>query len=671
MTSASSKEEILNFLGPTSSYERRKRGRRHDFMKDRKVVPGIPPELEKRPEYKIRLPRFKIPTELRKIIGMPLEDALASKEFSIQMDSGSGYKKFFSALLFAEECQIMEDIKLYDKEGVKMERNGSYFILDVPGLAEKRPSVIIGDHVLVMKHEEAEKKAYQGFVHHVEESSVTLKFAKSFNKVHSKNAKFNVRFTFNRISVRRMHHALESSKTIRRLFPSNQASHNCQPEIRRTMNNLVFIDQSIAQNHHQKRAVAAIKLGFYHPAPFIVFGPPGTGKSVTIVEAIKQLLDDKKEARILVCAPSNSAADGLLLKLRTTMSPDKLARINSISRDLRNFDKEFLEYCKPLAVMDHQVTVSTCITAGAIYALKGEKKYSHIFVDEAGQALEPEVVTALQNASEETRIILAGDPKQLGPIIHSSIARNRSLGTSLIERLVNMDNSPYSFDENFIHGVKLLKNYRSHPAILDFPNREFYEADLEACGDNKVTYSLIKSNILPMKGYPVTFVGVNGKDRREGRSPSWFNAHEAATVLEIVQDLVEKDNVEVNEIGIVTPYCKQVEKIRRLMEKENYEGIDVGTVENFQGRERRVIIISTVRSSTTNIGHDKKFHLGFLNEQKRFCVAVTRARALLAVVGNPNLLFQDECWKKWLQEVRNNGGCKGIPLPEVIEENTE
>lgn len=114
---------------------------------------------------------------------------------------------------------------------------------------------------------------------------------------------------------------------------------------------------------------------------------------------------------------------------------------------------------------------------------------------------------------------------------------------------------------------------------------------------------------------------------------------------------------------MITPYRKQVQKIREsLSMKDPRSEIKVGSVEEFQGQERRVIILSTVRSNTEHLQHDAKFNLGFLRNPKRFNVAVTRAKALMIIIGNPRILCFDKCWRALLQHCLRNGGYTGIPF---------
>ncbi len=266
--------------------------------------------------------------------------------------------------------------------------------------------------------------------------------------------------------------------------------------------------------------------------------------------------------------------------------------------------------------------------------------------------MEPEILTALQNASKKTKIILAGDPKQLGPLVHSSIAMKLGLWQSMIERLAT--SGFYDFNDTCKYGVKLQENYRSHPDILSFPNATFYENELIPSANRRNTHNLTNFSLLPTKDYPLMFWMVKGDENREGQSPSWFNAKEAGFVLAVVKQLLM--NVKQEDIGVITPYVKQVEKIKKLLEKKGIDKVDVGTVEKFQGQERRAIIISTVRSES----------IKFLGEPRRFCVAVTRAKALLVVIGDPNMLSSNELWRKWLDDVKSNGGYLTKKFPDNV-----
>lgn len=175
---------------------------------------------------------------------------------------------------------------------------------------------------------------------------------------------------------------------------------------------------------------------------------PGTGKTVTIVEAMAQLLARNPSARILACAPSNSAADIIAEKL-TYLGPKALFRLYAPSRYKDQVPDKLLpfSYRNPKGSFSvptddrmaaFRAIVTTCVSASVVYGIGMHRgHFTHIFVDEAGQATEPEVMIAIKTmADSNTNIILAGDPKQLGPIVRSGAARELGYQTSYLERLM-------------------------------------------------------------------------------------------------------------------------------------------------------------------------------------------------------------------------------------------
>jgi len=154
---------------------------------------------------------------------------------------------------------------------------------------------------------------------------------------------------------------------------------------------------------------------------------------------------------------------------------------------------------------------------------------------------------------------------------------------------------------------------------------------------------------------------------REGNSPSWFNPAEVVEVVKYVQEVVSFPDITIGDIGIITPYRKQVEKIRLLLEGVNLEGVKVGSVEEFQGQERQVIIISTVRSNESYVTFDQRHTLGFLSNPKRFNVAITRAQSLLVIIGNPHILCMDPYWCALVQYCVAHSAYRGCELPKLDE----
>jgi hypothetical protein len=174
---------------------------------------------------------------------------------------------------------------------------------------------------------------------------------------------------------------------------------------------------------------------------------------------------------------------------------------------------------------------------------------------------------------------------------------------------------------------------------------------------------------LPTAGVPLFFNGMVGKDMREGSSPSWFNPDEIVAVVKLVQKLLKPHAMgrggaplKAEHIGVITPY-KQVQRLRERLVKANLSAVKVGSTEMFQGQERRVIIISTVRSSEDYVGFDVRHQLGFLDNPKRFNVAITRAQALLVVVGNPSVLTLDPHWRELIRLAVAKGAYRGVALP--------
>ncbi|XP_049791620.1 putative helicase MOV-10 isoform X1 [Schistocerca nitens] len=625
--------------------------------------------------------------QLKKFLGMLKK---TSKGKFIPNLNKENYSQFMKFLLHMEEHQMLIDIHKYDREEetMKLHPNKKLCILKVPGLFERRPSLMKNDRILVTIIGEPYIQ-YEGIVHEVREQEVYLGFREQFLKKFVENLKLSISFSVNRYPLRLEHRALmlmENHEMSWLMFP-NEYSYSSDAGIRSWFNRL------IETNEEQKTAVSHIVSGSFFPSPYVVFGPPGTGKTVTIVEAILQLWKNCDGARILACTPSNAAADVLTTRILQQIPNKSVLRMyadcwtgDNIPEEIKassNFDTEEKAFYYSLEeVLKKKVVVSTLITAGRLVTAGiPAGHFTHIFVDESGHAPEPELLvpvcgllTSSSNPGElKGRLVLAGDPRQLGPILRSVPASNLGLGTSFLERLVTA-NDQYkrsnTGEYNTAVITKLVKNFRSHELILKVPNDLFYYNELKACGGD-LTRMACRWSQLPKREFPIIFHGVQGKDEREAHSPSYFNRQEINVVMKYVEALFEERlsgyKVQERDIGIITPYRLQVHKFRELLRKKNWQRTTVGSVEEFQGQERLIIVISTVRSSVELLDDDYKHHLGFLKNPKRFNVAVTRAKALLIVVGNPNVLQYDRSWKSLLEFCRKNGaytGCKYQPQEE-------
>ncbi|ESK92581.1 rna helicase [Moniliophthora roreri MCA 2997] len=651
-----------------------------------KVIPGEPAPKVGRVPWVVSLPKSAIPADLLGMLSNeqePLSSTITNirNTFIPRTLNSATYSITFKYLLWIEEFKMDREMEQYDISSTRLERQSSFYYLMVPGLAEKRPSVLVGDYIRVHIHGSPEGKWFEGGVHVVRLEDVGLKFHKSFNV--SPSDRVDVRFKLNRYPMRRQHQALDQNFSLAHvMFPS-------QAHIPSTVPNSQGIyelhNPLIAGNGPQLQAIASIVNRPAGSAPFVIFGPPGTGKTVTMVESILQILKKDSKAKILVCTPSNSAADLVVSRLRHDLDKERLFRLNAPSRFQRTVPEEIRPYTCPdggihytihsrQRVMEYQVVVSTCVSAAMVFGIGIPRgHYSHIFVDEAGQGTEPELMIPIRTmASEQTSIVLCGDPKQLGPVIRSSIARELGLSTSYLQRLMSMDvyNEQQGFGKSV---VKLVKNFRSHPAIISYPNKRFYSGDLQACGPPEVINSYLGSKYLVSPKFPIVFHAVKGKDDREASSPSFFNIDEATLIKIMVKDLMDdrQKRIAARDIGVIAPYRAQVTKIRTLL-KQFAEEVKVGSVEEFQGQERTVIIISCVRSSQDYINFDLKRTLGFVANPERFNVAVTRAKALLMIVGDPSVLGLDPLWRKFLNYVHENKGWRGVDIPwdptETIDE---
>ncbi|XP_074083328.1 RNA helicase Mov10l1 isoform X3 [Macrotis lagotis] len=680
------------------------------------------------------LPQYPIPDRLKRCVEQQL-DILTFQPLLAELLNMSNYKDKFATLLWLEEIHAELEIREFYMSGVILKKNGNYLVLEVPGLAESRPSLYAGDKVILKSQDYNEHVIeYIGYVTEIHEEDVTLKLNPEFEEAYNFEP-MDVEFTFNRTTSRRCHFAVEQAIHLgeKVLFPesiilqSPQVSgtwnylHDTNDEQslkqgnktkkkpkdhmtkKRSTNSIhdvvTFASQTVngvqaskskeneffnpVLNEKQKLAVRRILSGDCRPIPYILFGPPGTGKTVTIIEAVLQIHSSLPDSRILVCAPSNSATDLVCMRLHESkvLSPGAMVRVNATCRFEETISDTVRLYCKDgedvWKASRYRIIITTCSSSGLFYQI-GVRigHFTHVFVDEAGQASEPECLIPLGLVSEVNgQIVLAGDPMQLGPVIKSRLALAYGLNVSMLERL--MSRPLYLRDENTFGAcgsynpllvTKLVKNYRSHSALLSLPSKLFYYKELEFCADTEVVNSLLGWEKLPTKGFPLIFHGVRGNETREGRSPSWFNPAEAVQVMRYCCLLTKHISsvVSMMDIGVITPYRKQVEKIRVLLRNVDLMDIKVGSVEEFQGQEYLVIIISTVRSNEDKF-EDDRFFLGFLANSKRFNVAITRPKALLIVLGNPHVLVKDPCFSALLEYSLSNGAYVGCDLPPELQ----
>ncbi len=289
------------------------------------------------------------------------------------------------------------------------------------------------------------------------------------------------------------------------------------------------------------------------------------------------------------------------------------------------------------------IVFATCSGAGSEY-LENET-FDLVVVDEATQATEPATLIPLLKAP---RAVLAGDHRQLPPTVLSQAAEALGLGFTLFERWITL----------FPRASELLNiQYRMHPAIMEFPNLRFYEGKLKAApGLENLRLSQLLDHPLDhpvLDDRPVVFVHVPGAPEQQRRGSTSRENPGQALWIQTWVDLLLKHGARAEHIGVIAPYEDQVKLLRGLLP----EDIEVKTVDGFQGREKEIIFLSLVRSNPQG-------EIGFLRDQRRLNVALTRARRKLVILGDRDTLSQDPLYHDLLAFLEQRRAVVAVPSPQ-------
>ncbi|KAL3117259.1 hypothetical protein niasHT_007662 [Heterodera trifolii] len=418
-------------------------------------------------------------------------------------------------------------------------------------------------------------------------------------------------------------------------------------------------EQNHNYNAEQKNAIYSILSKAHHPWPFILFGPPGTGKTITLIESIRHLVLQSDQNRILVCTPSKMAADNFAEALldHDFLEPKYVFRMHSLSTMAYNRNKRLdcISYLAKEAknrffgIPDRhnlkmfRVIISTLSTSSYLVSAGGLRGFfTHLIVDEASQATEADTWIPIGGlVGPQTSVMFAGDPKQLGPVVRPENLKWFGFDNSLMKRIMYGDVYSQADDRVF---VTLKQTYRSHYAILRPCSYLFYDNILQVDDGQGDFHKLTEWEGLPTKGFPVIFHSSRGSKDEQGFNKSHHNLFEAELVRHYVERILKETKTAENAIGVISPYRNQVLKLRHIL--GSFPGVNVDSVEGFQGSEREVIIISTVR----------QIDIGFLRCDLRLNTSISRAKYLLIVIGNEDVLSDHGTWRKFVYYCRYHGG---------------
>uniref|UniRef100_A0A8C9YAX9 Probable helicase with zinc finger domain n=1 Tax=Sander lucioperca TaxID=283035 RepID=A0A8C9YAX9_SANLU len=495
-----------------------------------------------------------------------------------------------------------------------------------------------------------------------------------------------LQFQLNRLPLCEMHYALDRIKENNILFPDI----GLVPTIPWSPNRQWDEQLDPRLNAKQKEAILAITTPVTIPLPpILIIGPYGTGKTFTLAQAVKHILR-QDQSRVLICTHSNSAAD---LYIKDYLHPYVEAG-NPHARPLRvYFRNRWVKTVHPLVqqyclissthitfqmptredILRHRVVVVTLSTSQYLCQLDLEPGlFTHILLDEAAQAMECETIMPFALASKNTRVVLAGDHMQLSPFVYSEFARERNLHVSLLDRLYE------HYPPEYPCRILLCENYRSHEAIINYTSELFYDGKLMASGKQPSHKDF----------YPLTFFTARGEDVQEKNSTAYYNNAEVFEIVERVEELRKKwpvawGKLDDCSIGVVSPYADQVFRIRAELRKKRMHEVSVERVLNVQGKQFRVLFLSTVRTRHTckhkqtaikrkeQLVEDSTEDLdyGFLSNYKLLNTAITRAQSLVAVVGDPIALCSvGRCrkfWEHFISICHENTSLHGITFEQI------
>ena len=553
------------------------------------------------------------------------------------------------------------------------------FTLEVGDMVSLVPKPVVADEYL------------SGTIYERSPESITVAFQEEIPEADS----YELHRSVNRVTFKRMAETLDAVYQTQntRLAVFRDISLKTRKAVCNDIEDgpLVWFDPGL--NESQKEAV---RKALSAKDVMLVHGPPGTGKTTALVEIVRQTLLRKHS--IFVTAPSNTACDNLLERLvEKGVNALRLGHPARVSGHLREHTLDFKLALHPVAkeipmieaemvrlknrleryhdrrspgrddeqalrrdisllrqetknirkevltrVMKEAEAVVGTPTGIQIRAVR-EKTFDLVVIDEATQATEPITWIPMTAA---VKVVMAGDHFQLPPTVRSKEADAKGLGRTLFERYYDILGSEFK--------ALLDRQYRMHEKIMGFSSRMFYKDRLIA--DESVRLQTLSGlrNVkdIPETHEPLLFIDTAGKgfeEKLETGSESRYNPEEAELVLAELKKMLEA-GVKPEEIAVISPYSAQV---RLLASQFSMPGLEIDSVDGFQGREKELVIVSLVRSNLTG-------DLGFLNDTRRMNVAMTRARRRLVVIGDSGTLSTLPFYKAFIAYADKHGAYKSV-----------
>lgn len=551
-----------------------------------------------------------------------------------------------------------------------------------------------GMSAALFSNHDAQHDRIEGIISHISGNRLKLSLRTDDLPEWTRNGKLGIDAVFDENSYTEMESALKLAPVIAEKKEEGRLVQVLTGSRPATFDNTIKPFVSARLNNKQNEAVNKI---LQSNELAIVHGPPGTGKTTTLVQAIKALIAHHPQ-QVLVTAPSNAAVDLLTEKLAdeglNVVRAGNPARVNekqlsltldakiaahsaakeikrlkrqaAAFRDMaqkykRNFGpaereqrkalfaearniREEVERTEQYIVEDvlSKADVITATLVGASHYTIRHRRFETVFIDEAAQSLEPACWIPILKAK---KLVIAGDHNQLPPTIKSTEAA-KELGTTLMEKLVAL--CPAAV-------VLLEEQYRMHESIMRFSSREFYDDRLQAHGS-------VGTQLLFEGDAPFLFIDTAGcgfDEKQEGAGLS--NPEEAAFLVKHLQDYVSDlasiyDTQSFPSVAVIAPYRHQVELLKEYVASgaalQPYATfISVNTIDSFQGQEREVVYISLTRSNADSV-------IGFLSEVRRMNVAMTRAKKKLVMIGDGATLSQYKFYDDLVQYAQAIDGYK-------------